>query len=229
MHRKVAVHLAQWISPEFAVQVSNWVDELLVTGSVELGNEKTQEEVESVFQKRIGSNPISSYNKEVLYIGEFEPDPKDINSDVRDDQSVYKFGITSDLEKRIQDHGRTYPNFRYLDCCEFKDRKDSSNVEARIKSELKSAGLLAKYKGHQEIFAATPKEYQDVYNRVVEYQKDFPVDDVVFDKEVLLAYLQLQREKEQMQREREKELVQLLRDGLLSPIEMQRMFEIVRS
>jgi len=28
VHRKVAVHLAQWISPEFAIQVSNWVDEL---------------------------------------------------------------------------------------------------------------------------------------------------------------------------------------------------------
>ena len=28
VHRKVAIHLAQWLSPSFAVQVSNWVDEL---------------------------------------------------------------------------------------------------------------------------------------------------------------------------------------------------------
>jgi hypothetical protein len=28
VHRKVALHLAQWISPEFAVQVSGWVEEL---------------------------------------------------------------------------------------------------------------------------------------------------------------------------------------------------------
>ena len=28
VHRKVAIHLAQWLSPSFAVQVSNWLDEL---------------------------------------------------------------------------------------------------------------------------------------------------------------------------------------------------------
>ena len=30
VHRKVGLHLAQWISPEFSVQVSNWLDELLL-------------------------------------------------------------------------------------------------------------------------------------------------------------------------------------------------------
>jgi prophage antirepressor-like protein len=53
VHRKVAIHLAQWLSPSFAVQVSNWVDELLITGKVELGKEKSSEELDNKFQERI--------------------------------------------------------------------------------------------------------------------------------------------------------------------------------
>jgi KilA-N domain len=39
VHRKVALRLAQWLSPDFAVQVDDWVEELLLTGKVELANE----------------------------------------------------------------------------------------------------------------------------------------------------------------------------------------------
>ena len=46
VHRKVAIHLAQWLSPSFAVQVSNWLDELLITGKVEIRNEKSNKELE---------------------------------------------------------------------------------------------------------------------------------------------------------------------------------------
>jgi hypothetical protein len=53
VHRKIAIHLAQWLSPSFAVQVSNWLDELLTTGSVQLGNEKSSEELENKFKERI--------------------------------------------------------------------------------------------------------------------------------------------------------------------------------
>jgi hypothetical protein len=34
IHPRIALHLAQWISPKFAVAVSGWVDELLTTGIV---------------------------------------------------------------------------------------------------------------------------------------------------------------------------------------------------
>jgi hypothetical protein len=35
-HRKVALHFAQWCNPEFALQVTEWIEELLLTGKVEL-------------------------------------------------------------------------------------------------------------------------------------------------------------------------------------------------
>src|SRR5262249_12293378 len=36
VHRRVAIDLARWCSPRFAVKVNAWVDELLTTGRVEL-------------------------------------------------------------------------------------------------------------------------------------------------------------------------------------------------
>ena len=53
VHRKVALHLAQWISPKFSVQVTNWLDELLITGKVVLGEEKTTEELETKYKERL--------------------------------------------------------------------------------------------------------------------------------------------------------------------------------
>ena len=45
IHPDLAVQLAQWISPHFAIQVSRWIRELALTGKVELGKEKSNEEL----------------------------------------------------------------------------------------------------------------------------------------------------------------------------------------
>lgn len=41
--RRVALRLAQWISAEFALQVDEWIEELLLTGSVNIGDEPKPE------------------------------------------------------------------------------------------------------------------------------------------------------------------------------------------
>jgi hypothetical protein len=53
VHRKVGYHLAQWISPQFAVKVSDILDELFITGSIVLGKEKLINEVEMKYQNQI--------------------------------------------------------------------------------------------------------------------------------------------------------------------------------
>ena len=55
VHPQVAINIAQWISPEFDVQVSKWIFELMITGKVELGNEKTNEELENIYKEKINS------------------------------------------------------------------------------------------------------------------------------------------------------------------------------
>jgi hypothetical protein len=39
-HPDIAIQIAQWRSPKFALQVSRWIHELLTTRKAELGNEK---------------------------------------------------------------------------------------------------------------------------------------------------------------------------------------------
>ena len=55
VHRKIGYHLAQWISPKFAVKVSNILDELFVTGSVIIGQEKTNHHIELMYQQQVKS------------------------------------------------------------------------------------------------------------------------------------------------------------------------------
>lgn len=45
IHPKLAIHFAMWCSPSFALQVSNWILELGLTGRVELGKEKSSAEL----------------------------------------------------------------------------------------------------------------------------------------------------------------------------------------
>lgn len=52
-HPQVAINSAQWISPEFDVQVSKWIFELLLTGKVELGKEKSNEELNEIYEEKI--------------------------------------------------------------------------------------------------------------------------------------------------------------------------------
>ena len=85
VHRKVAIHLAQWLSPNFAVQVSNWVDELLITGKVELGKEKSSEELDNKFQERIDQ---LTQEKEILkeVLENKEKDIKTLQTDLLQEQ-----------------------------------------------------------------------------------------------------------------------------------------------
>jgi hypothetical protein len=53
IHPDLGIHLAQWISPSFALQVSRWTRELLLFGKVELGQEKSNKELENKFQEQI--------------------------------------------------------------------------------------------------------------------------------------------------------------------------------
>ena len=52
IHPDLGIHLAQWCNPSFSLQVSRWVRELLITGKVEQGKEKSSEELKSEYEKK---------------------------------------------------------------------------------------------------------------------------------------------------------------------------------
>ncbi len=51
-HRLVAYHYAQKLSPQFAVQVSCWLDNLFLTGQVKIGEEKSQKELDTIWKNK---------------------------------------------------------------------------------------------------------------------------------------------------------------------------------
>jgi hypothetical protein len=50
---RVALHLAQWLSPAVQVQVTGWLGELFMTGRVELGNEMSPQQLDEAWQQRV--------------------------------------------------------------------------------------------------------------------------------------------------------------------------------
>ena len=50
-HPDIAIHIAQWCSADFSIQVSRWVRQLMTTGHVELGNEMNAKELDDVWRR----------------------------------------------------------------------------------------------------------------------------------------------------------------------------------
>ena len=52
-HPDIAIHIAQWCSADFSIQVSQWVRQLMTTGRVELGNEMSPQQLDEAWQQRV--------------------------------------------------------------------------------------------------------------------------------------------------------------------------------
>lgn len=64
IHPDLFFHLAQWCNPSFSLQVSRWVRELLVTGKVEQGKEKSSDELKCEYEKKFAELK-EQYQKEL--------------------------------------------------------------------------------------------------------------------------------------------------------------------
>ena len=66
IHPDLGLNLAQWCSPNFALQVSRWLKELIFTGSVEIGKEKSHDDIIKQLQKQLkqAESLIIAYDEE---------------------------------------------------------------------------------------------------------------------------------------------------------------------
>ena len=55
---KVAINIAQWISPKFDVQVTKWVYQLLIVGSVKLTHDSSNKDVMNIQKGKIKYNRL---------------------------------------------------------------------------------------------------------------------------------------------------------------------------
>jgi len=53
IHRRLGIIIAMWVSADFFTQVSSWIDELLITGSVVIGKEKSIEDLNKKFLEQV--------------------------------------------------------------------------------------------------------------------------------------------------------------------------------
>jgi hypothetical protein len=53
VHRLIAFDLASWLSNDVKIQFYMWIDELLLTGRVELGNEMNVQQLEDVWRRKV--------------------------------------------------------------------------------------------------------------------------------------------------------------------------------
>jgi hypothetical protein len=174
-HPQVAINIAQWISPEFDVQVSKWVYELTFTGSVTLGKEKSEEAIQRAFREMIAIDLRPYDKKDVLYFGIFEVSNEiEFEGELSEDTMLCKFGVTSDIAMRNGSHegGKQFPKFRIVHVVEAGSRKDVSVAEKHVKRVVTQMGLRINYGKSKECFMATEEQLRQVLIRADEFVQE---------------------------------------------------------
>jgi predicted GIY-YIG superfamily endonuclease len=196
VHRKVSYHLAQWISPHFAVQVSNILDELILTGKVELGKEKSRAELDNIYETRIEELnnklkryecslfntevdvcPVEFFGKDVIYFLRYKI-PEQLLSEY---SSIYpnitnkefaciEFGITSNLEQRLSGHKKDKRKNEVIFIHAFKldKRYTASKVEYYVKTIAKQLGVNFEYERSKESILVNEVTFNVMLNRIKE-------------------------------------------------------------
>ena len=131
-HPQVAINIAQWISPEFDVLVSKWVYEIMLTGKVDIRDNKTTEELDIMNKenkslknrikllesKVLQKQPRETFeeNKNVVYI---------VTTEYKEAQGHYKIGKAQDLQKRMSVYNTTDKHeVIYSTSCKTKKKMD---------------------------------------------------------------------------------------------------------
>ena len=143
-HPQVAINIAQWISPEFDVLVSKWVYEIMLTGKVDIINNKTTQELDQMNKEnKLLKNRIKlleskvlqkqpretfEHNKNVIYI---------ITTEYKEAQEHYKIGKAQDLQKRLSVYNTTDRHeVIYSTSC--KNKKIMDILETMVHSRLEN-------------------------------------------------------------------------------------------
>jgi len=188
VHRKVAYHLAQWISPHFAVQVSDILDELFLTGKVELGKEKSNEELEDIYsKKRLSLDYQENICKDVLYVFEFQPEICEVSIEDENDIHYFEFGVTSDIKQRSNAYGTGYRLDRVF---EYSNGSKTSLAEKYVKNITRDLGMTFEYKKKTECIKCKYEGLEKLYALIEEHnRKSNEMDD---DKAFIIEKMRLE-------------------------------------
>jgi hypothetical protein len=104
VHPDLGINLATWCSPSFSLQVSKWVREIIITGSVKTGEEKKEDELTESFKKRI--EELESKLKEK----DEELEETKEKLELTEEMSILQ---EKELKQVNKEHRRLYVNHQY--------------------------------------------------------------------------------------------------------------------
>jgi hypothetical protein len=161
IHPDLAVQLAQWISPTFALQVSRWVRELAHTGSVIVGQEKTQQQL---FELQNENKNLKDNIKKIKRKREYHKLKKGPCFYIVNSDKGYKVGIDMvDINERLRTY-RTYnpeTKLQYLVYSEC-----SSIIENVIKKKFENFLLEA---NHEVVIDIDLKQLINSVNTLINF------------------------------------------------------------
>jgi hypothetical protein len=168
IHRKVAYHLAQWISPKFAVKVSTWLDELFITGNVQLYNEKSISSVEAEYKSKL--NVINELIKDTHI--EETLSRTDLDREAEQLELAFEwFKFTNDCVLYLAYIGNGLIKLGYSDCgLVEREKKHMSSAE----TEFDQFRLIAAFKISSRKIETLMK------NLLLRYKKKFNKQDEIY-------------------------------------------------
>jgi hypothetical protein len=148
IHPDLATHLAMWLSPTFSIQVSRWVRELAITGTVTVGREKTSNELielrknykklETNHRKLLEKKQYHKFNKGACFY---------IISDMDGKSVKFKPGFEGvDIDVRLAQHRSTMP------ACKLEYLVHSADADLIERNVLKRFESKRVFKNHEWIY-----------------------------------------------------------------------------
>ena len=111
-----------------------------------------------------------------------------IDGGVLDDSTVYKFGFTDDLERRLGEHQVKYGKLNNvninLSCFHIVDVKYTSEAESEIRDFFNAFSKSLDIKGYNELVAFTSKEYKQITRQYKSIGEQYTGNTAGFKKEI---------------------------------------------
>jgi hypothetical protein len=148
VHPDLAVQIAQWVSPVFALRVSKWVRELATTGTVTVGQEKTNLQLMELQKENKKIKNELWKIKQKKHYHKFKKGPSFyIISDLDGKSAKFKPGFEGvDVFTRLQQHRSTMPG------CKLEYLLYSKNADLVEKNVLKRFESKRTIANHEWIF-----------------------------------------------------------------------------
>lgn len=165
IHPDLAVQLAQWVSPSFALKVSRYIRELMLTGAVAVKEAKTEVQLVEI-QKELKSTKAQHERMlQKRHYHKFKKGPCFyILSDVDSASKKFKVGFDGeDINARLQMHRTSLPGAQ-LELLVYAEK--SRLVETNMLQRYES---LRKYNNHEWIYDIDIDHLRDSVNTILNF------------------------------------------------------------